>query len=62
MAENAVRDARTALENATVAYNAAVESKDVDQKVKKENLNALILSISDLEKKIQRQRNQCFAV
>lgn len=60
MAENAVRDARTALENATVAYNAAVESKDVDQKVKKENLNALILSISDLEKKIQKTKESMF--
>lgn len=60
MAENAVRDARTALENATVAYNAAVESKDVDQKLKKENLNALILSISDLEKKIQKTKESMF--
>jgi len=43
MAENAVRDARTALENATVAYNAAVESKDVDQKVKKRTSTPLYL-------------------
>ncbi|GAE89836.1 HlyD family secretion protein [Acetivibrio straminisolvens] len=56
MAENAVKDAKTALENAKVSYNAAIESRDMDKKVKEENLNATILSISDLEKRIEKTK------
>ncbi|HHV28046.1 efflux RND transporter periplasmic adaptor subunit [Acetivibrio mesophilus] len=56
MAESAVKDAKTALENAKVSYDAAVESKDVNKRVNEENLNATKLSISDLEKRINKTK------
>ena len=52
MAEKAVTDAKTALENARVSYNAAIKSRDVDRDVKEENLRATTLGIAELEKRI----------
>ncbi|HOQ37427.1 MAG TPA: efflux RND transporter periplasmic adaptor subunit [Acetivibrio sp.] len=52
MAEKAVTDAKTALENAKVAYDSAVKSRNVDRNVKDENLNATVLGIAELEKRI----------
>lgn len=53
MAEKAVTDAKTALDNAKVAYDAAIKSRNVDRDVKEENLNATILGIAELEKRIK---------
>jgi RND family efflux transporter MFP subunit len=53
MAEKAVTDAKTALDNAKVAYDAAVKNRNVDRDVKEENLNATILGIAELEKRIK---------
>jgi HlyD family secretion protein len=50
----AVEEAQRALDNARLNYDSAVSSKNMDRKVKEENLKATELSISDLEKKIEK--------
>ncbi|MFZ5989649.1 MAG: efflux RND transporter periplasmic adaptor subunit [Bacillota bacterium] len=57
MAEKAVNEARTALDNAKITHRSALENKDVDRKIKEENLGATILGISDLEKKIEKLKD-----
>lgn len=54
MAKKAVTDAKTALDNAKLTYNAALENRSVDRKIKEENLGVTILSIADLEKRIEK--------
>jgi multidrug efflux pump subunit AcrA (membrane-fusion protein) len=50
----AVEEAQRALDNAKLNYDSAISSKNMDRKVKEENLKATDLSISDLEKKIEK--------
>ncbi|HPU41453.1 MAG TPA: efflux RND transporter periplasmic adaptor subunit [Acetivibrio clariflavus] len=55
--EKAVDDAKRALDNAKLTYESAVSSKNVDRRVKEENLKAIDLSIKELEKKIEKLNN-----
>ncbi len=54
MAEKAVNDAQTALSNAKLLYDASVQGREVDIKIKEENLKATLLGIADLENKISK--------
>jgi len=53
-ASKVVEDAKRALDNAKLTYESAVSSRNMDKKVKEENLKATDLSIKDLERKIEK--------
>lgn len=54
LSEKAYLDAEAALDNARTAYRSSLSSKSLDAKTKEQNLKITELSISDLEKKIQK--------
>lgn len=59
--ERALTEAKSALDDAKVAYDSAVAGKSEDRQIKELNLKATLLSIQDLEQRIQKLSSKMYS-